>query len=378
MKRKTLPLLMAGLALVDSSIGIALDAEPSTPPTEVIQVVTEGINPDSVTIERISPDMREPDVKLVEKMISLANGKPEELLKISEEFQKFMVMTTNTIRILTRTPKVSLVEQSFSSADTTNTSRGRYGWTPHFTWKHKEGESMPWVVPLAEITNYKNSDAENIVETNDAHRLGHENILHNLGLVWLGGSQIRHDPQKRVFVATLGTDAMRKFKTNEVTLYPRWSDHLLELAYEFPGSGSRSYGALSPLPERYLAQIRFAPSPEGRRVLESVRTYSVPDLQARPDPRTLVEAIQFRDMGPPKLSEEEARTPMQHLKWKEWLEFLNGQWVVRNRDGSTTDLPEWNKPSWNLGRTTTLVLLIFSGLICLLLAGGIWRKLAQR
>lgn len=118
-------------------------------------------------------------------------------------------------------------------------------------------------------------------------------------------------------------------------------------------------------------------SPEGRQLLESVRTYSVPDFQAPPDPQALVEAIRFRDMGPNRVSEEDARVPMQHLNWKEWLEFLNGRWVIRNRDGSTTDLPEWDKPSWNLGSKAILLLLIFSGLICLLLAGALRKRMAK-
>ncbi len=372
-------MFVAGLALVGAVVGFPLGAETSTIPTEVIQVVVEGINPGSVTIERIRPDMREPDAKLVGTMVSLAMDKPEELLKISEEFQKFMVLTTNTLRIITRTPEVGLVEQSFSSADSTNISRGRYGWTPHFTWKHDEGESMPWVVPMVEIAQVKETRAESIVKSNNASRIGHENLLHNLGLTWLGGSQIRHDPKTGVFLATLGENAVLKFKTNEVVLHPHWATNLLELTYEFPLSGSRFSSTLgTPLPERYLAQIQFVTSAEGRRVLESVRTYTVPNFQARPDPRALVEAVQFRDMGPPKVSDEEARAPMHHLKWKEWFELLNGRWVIRNRDGSTTDLPNWDKPTpyWGLGPTANLLLWIFSGLICLLVARFVWRKMA--
>ena len=379
MKRKVQLRLLAGLALMSAVMGLPLGAETPAIPADVIQIVVEGINPGSVTIERMRPDMREPDAKLVATMVSLAKGKPEELLKISQEFQKFMVLTTNTIRILTRTPEVGLVEQSFSSADSTNVSRGRYGWTPHFTWKHDEGESMPWVVPMAEIAHVKEIRAESIMRSNDASRIGHENLLHNLGLTWLGGSQIRHDPETGVFVATLGENAALKFKTNEVVLHPHWAGNLLELTYEFPLSGSRfSSAVVTSLPERYLAQIQFVASAEGRRVLESVRTYTVPDFQARPDPRALAEAVQFRDMGPPKVSEEEAQAPMHHLKWKEWFELLNGRWVIRNRDGSTTDLPNWEKPTsfWGLGPTTTLLLWIFSGLICLLVARFIWRKMA--
>jgi hypothetical protein len=379
MKRKLQLRLLAGLALMSAVMGLPLGAETPAIPADVIQIVVEGINPGSVTIERVSPDMREPDAKLVATMVSLAKGKPEELLKISQEFQKFMVLTTNTMRILTRTPEVGLVEQSFSSADSTNISRGRYGWTPHFTWDHKERESMAWVVPVTELAHFQNDSAQRRAESNEAHRVGNENILHNLGLVWLGGSKIRHDPETGVFVATLGIHAVQKFKTNEVVLHPHWEGNLLELTYEFPLSGSRfSSSLVTPLPERHLAQIQFVTSAEGRRVLESVRNYSVPNFQARPDPRALVEAVQFRDMGPPKVSEEEARAPMHHLKWKEWLEFLNGRWVIRNRDGSTTDLPDWNKPTsfWGLGPTTTLLLWIFSGLICLLVARFIWRKMA--
>ncbi len=59
-------------------------------------------------------------------------------------------------------------------------------------------------------------------------------------------------------------------------------------------------------------------------MLESVRTYTVPDFQARPDPRASVEAVQFRDIGPSKVSDEEARASMHHLKWKEWFGLLNG------------------------------------------------------
>jgi hypothetical protein len=319
MKKTSPAVLMAGLALMSAVMGLPLGAETPAIPADVIQIVVEGINPGSVTIERVRPDMREPDAKLVGTMVSLAKGKPEELLKISEEFQKFMVLTTNTLQILTRTPEVGLVEQSFFSADSTNVSRGRYGWTPHFTWKHDEGESMPWVVPMAEIAQVKETRAESIMKSNDASRIGHENLLHNLGLTWLGGSQIRHDPETGVFVATLGENAVQKFKTNEVVLHPHWEGNLLELTYEFPLSGSRfSSSLVIPLPERYLAQIQFVTSAEGRRLLESVRTYTMPDFQARPDPRALVEAVQFRDMGPPKISDEEARAPMHHLKWHYW------------------------------------------------------------
>ena len=372
---------MAGLALMSAVMGLPLSAETSTIPADVIQIVVEGINPGSVTIERVRPDMRQPDAKLVGTMVSLAKGKPEELLKISEEFQKFMVLTTNTLQILTRTPGVGLVEQSFSSADSTNVSRGRYGWTPHFTWKHDEGESMPWVVPMAEIAQVKETRAESIMKSNDASRIGHENLLHNLGLTWLGGSQIRHDPETGVFVATLGENAVQKFKTNEVVLHPHWEGNLLELTYEFPLSGSRfSSSLVIPLPERYLAQIQFVTSAEGRRLLESVRTYTMPDFQARPDPRALVEAVRFRDMGPPKISDEEARAPMHHLKWKEWFELLNGRWVIRNRDGSTMDLPNWDKPTpfWGLGPTTNLLLWIFSGFILLLVVRFIRENIAVK
>jgi len=381
MKKTSPAVLMAGLALMSAVMGLPLSAETSTIPADVIQIVVEGINPGSVTIERVRPDMRQPDAKLVGTMVSLAKGKPEELLKISEEFQKFMVLTTNTLQILTRTPGVGLVEQSFSSADSTNVSRGRYGWTPHFTWKHDEGESMPWVVPMAEIAQVKETRAESIMKSNDASRIGHENLLHNLGLTWLGGSQIRHDPETGVFVATLGENAVQKFKTNEVVLHPHWEGNLLELTYEFPLSGSRfSNSLVTPLPERHLAQILFVTSAEGRRVLESVRNYSVPNFQARPDPRALVEAIQLRDMGPPKISDEEARAPMHHLKRKEWFELLNGRWVIRNRDGSTMDLPNWDKPTpfWGLGPTTTLLLWIFSGFILLLVVRFIRENIAVK
>ena len=381
MKKTSPVVLMAGLALMSAVMGLPLSAETSTIPADVIQIVVEGINPGSVTIERVRPDMRQPDAKLVGTMVSLAKGKPEELLKISEEFQKFMVLTTNTLQILTRTPEVGLVEQSFSSADSTNVSRGRYGWTPHFTWKHDEGESMPWVVPMAEIAQVKETRAESIMKSNDASRIGHENLLHNLGLTWLGGSQIRHDPETGVFVATLGENAVQKFKTNEVVLHPHWEGNLLELTYEFPLSGSRfSSSLVIPLPERYLAQIQFVTSAEGRRLLESVRTYTMPDFQARPDPRALVEAVRFRDMGPPKISDEEARAPMHHLKWKEWFELLNGRWVIRNRDGSTMDLPNWDKPTpfWGLGPTTTLLLWIFSGFILLLVVRFIRENIAVK
>jgi len=381
MKRTSPAVLMAGLALMSAVMGLPLSAETSTIPADVIQIVVEGINPGSVTIERVRPDMRQPDAKLVGTMVSLAKGKPEELLKISEEFQKFMVLTTNTLQILTRTPEVGLVEQSFSSADSTNVSRGRYGWTPHFTWKHDEGESMPWVVPMAEIAQVKETRAESIMKSNDASRIGHENLLHNLGLTWLGGSQIRHDPETGVFVATLGENAVQKFKTNEVVLHPHWEGNLLELTYEFPLSGSRfSSSLVIPLPERYLAQIQFVTSAEGRRLLESVRTYTMPDFQARPDPRALVEAVRFRDMGPPKISDEEARAPMHHLKWKEWFELLNGRWVIRNRDGSTMDLPNWDKPTpfWGLGPTTNLLLWIFSGFILLLVVRFIRENIAVK
>jgi hypothetical protein len=372
---------MAWLALMSAVMGLPLGAETPDIPADVIQIVVEGINPGSVTIERVRPDMRQPDAKLVGTMVSLAKGKPEELLKITEEFQKFMVLTTNTLRILTRTPGVGLVEQSFSSADSTNVSRGRYGWTPHFTWKHDEGESMPWVVPMAEIAQVKGTRAESIMKSNDASRIGHENLLHNLGLTWLGGSQIRHDPETGVFVATLGENAVQKFKTNEVVLHPHWEGNLLELTYEFPLSGSRfSSSLVIPLPERYLAQIQFVTSAEGRRLLESVRTYTMPDFQARPDPRALVEAVRFRDMGPPKISDEEARAPMHHLKWKEWFELLNGRWVIRNRDGSTMDLPNWDKPTpfWSLGPTTNLLLWIFSGFILLLVVRFIRENIAVK
>ena len=381
MKKTSPVVLMAGLALMSAVMGLPLSAETSTIPADVIQIVVEGINPGSVTIERVRPDMRQPDAKLVGTMVSLAKGKPEELLKISEEFQKFMVLTTNTLQILTRIPGVGLVEQSFSSADSTNVSRGRYGWTPHFTWKHDEGESMPWVVPMAEIAQVKETRAESIMKSNDASRIGHENLLHNLGLTWLGGSQIRHDPETGVFVATLGENAVQKFKTNEVVLHPHWEGNLLELTYEFPLSGSRfSSSLVIPLPERYLAQIQFVTSAEGRRLLESVRTYTMPDFQARPDPRALVEAVRFRDMGPPKISDEEARAPMHHLKWKEWFELLNGRWVIRNRDGSTMDLPNWDKPTpfWGLGPTTTLLLWIFSGFILLLVVRFIRENIAVK
>lgn len=381
MKKTSPAVLMAGLALMSAVMGLPLSAETSTIPADVIQIVVEGINPGSVTIERVRPDMRQPDAKLVGTMVSLAKGKPEELLKISEEFQKFMVLTTNTLQILTRTPGVGLVEQSFSSADSTNVSRGRYGWTPHFTWKHDEGESMPWVVPMAEIAQVKETRAESIMKSNDASRIGHENLLHNLGLTWLGGSQIRHDPETGVFVATLGENAVQKFKTNEVVLHPHWEGNLLELTYEFPLSGSRfSSSLVTPLPERYLAQIQFVTSAEGRRLLESVRTYTMPDFQARPDPRALVEAVRFRDMGPPKISDEEARAPMHHLKWKEWFELLNGRWVIRNWDGSTMDLPNWDKPTpfWGLGPTTTLLLWIFSGFILLLVVRFIRENIAVK
>jgi hypothetical protein len=381
MKKTSPAVLMAGLALMSAVMGLPLSAETSTIPADVIQIVVEGINPGSVTIERVRPDMRQPDAKLVGTMVSLAKGKPEELLKISEEFQKFMVLTTNTLQILTRTPGVGLVEQSFSSADSTNVSRGRYGWTPHFTWKHDEGESMPWVVPMAEIAQVKETRAESIMKSNDASRIGHENLLHNLGLTWLGGSQIRHDPETGVFVATLGENAVQKFKTNEVVLHPHWEGNLLELTYEFPLSGSRfSSSLVIPLPERYLAQIQFVTSAEGRRLLESVRTYTMPDFQARPDPRALVEAVRFRDMGPPKISDEEARAPMHHLKWKEWFELLNGRWVIRNRDGSTMDLPNWDKPTpfWGLGPTTNLLLWIFSGFILLLVVRFIRENIAVK
>jgi hypothetical protein len=381
MKKTSPAVLMAGLALMSAVMGLPLGAETSTIPADVIQIVVEGINPGSVTIERVRPDMRQPDAKLVGTMVSLAKGKPEELLKISEEFQKFMVLTTNTLQILTRTPGVGLVEQSFSSADSTNVSRGRYGWTPHFTWKHDEGESMPWVVPMAEIAQVKETRAESIMKSNDASRIGHENLLHNLGLTWLGGSQIRHDPETGVFVATLGENAVQKFKTNEVVLHPHWEGNLLELTYEFPLSGSRfSSSLVIPLPERYLAQIQFVTSAEGRRLLESVRTYTMPDFQARPDPRALVEAVRFRDMGPPKISDEEARAPMHHLKWKEWFELLNGRWVIRNRDGSTMDLPNWDKPTpfWGLGPTTNLLLWIFSGFILLLVVRFIRENIAVK
>jgi hypothetical protein len=381
MKKTSQVVLMAWLALMSAVMGLPLGAETPDIPADVIQIVVEGINPGSVTIERVRPDMRQPDAKLVGTMVSLAKGKPEELLKISEEFQKFMVLTTNTLRILTRTPGVGLVEQSFSSADSTNVSRGRYGWTPHFTWKHDEGESMPWVVPMAEIAQVKETRAESIMKSNDASRIGHENLLHNLGLTWLGGSQIRHDPETGVFVATLGENAVQKFKTNEVVLHPHWEGNLLELTYEFPLSGSRfSSSLVIPLPERYLAQIQFVTSAEGRRLLESVRTYTMPDFQARPDPRALVEAVRFRDMGPPKISDEEARAPMHHLKWKEWFELLNGRWVIRNRDGSTMDLPNWDKPTpfWGLGPTTTLLLWIFSGFILLLVVRFIRENIAVK
>jgi hypothetical protein len=381
MKKTSPAVLMAGLALMSAVMGLPLGAETPAIPADVIQIVVEGINPGSVTIERVSPDMREPDAKLVATMVSLAKGKPEELLKISEEFQKFMVLTTNTLQILTRTPGVGLVEQSFSSADSTNVSRGRYGWTPHFTWDHMERESMAWVVPVTELAHFKNDSAQRRAESNEAHRVGNENLLHNLGLVWLGGSKIRHNPETGVFVATLGIHAVQKFKTNEVVLHPHWEGNLLELTYEFPLSGSRfSSSLVIPLPERYLAQIQFVTSAEGRRLLESVRTYTMPDFQARPDPRALVEAVRFRDMGPPKISDEEARAPMHHLKWKEWFELLNGRWVIRNRDGSTMDLPNWDKPTpfWGLGPTTNLLLWIFSGFILLLVVRFIRENIAVK
>ena len=73
---------MAGLALMSAVMGLPLSAETSTIPADVIQIVVKGINPGSVTIERVRPDMRQPDAKLVGTMVSLAKGKPEELLKI--------------------------------------------------------------------------------------------------------------------------------------------------------------------------------------------------------------------------------------------------------------------------------------------------------
>ena len=166
-----------------------------------------------------------------------------------------------------------------------------------------------------------------------------------------------------------------------MVLHPHWEGNLLELTYEFPLSGSRfSSSLVIPLPERYLAQIQFVTSAEGRRLLESVRTYTMPDFQARPDPRALVEAVRFRDMGPPKISDEEARAPMHHLKWKEWFELLNGRWVIRNRDGSTMDLPNWDKPTpfWGLGPTTNLLLWIFSGFILLLVVRFIRENIAVK
>jgi len=367
----------AGWVLMIAIAVLPLGAETSKIPADVIQTVVEGIKADAVTLERVSPEMKAPDAKVLGKMLSLADGKPEELLKISEKFQNLLILTTNTIRILTRTPDVGLVEQSFSSADRTNISRGRYGWTPHFAWTHDDGESMAWVVPIAELQHQKEIRAESILKSNHASRIAHENLLQNLGLVWLGGAQIRYDAKQGLFVATLGNHAALKFKTNEVILHPHWSNQQLELTYEFPRDESRRYGTITPLPERYRAQLNFMTSPEGRQVLESVRTYSVPNFQATPDPQALVEAIQFRDMGPNRVSEEDARVPMQHLNWKEWLEFLNGRWVIRNRDGSTTDLPEWDKPSWNLESKAILLLWIFSGLICLLLAGALGKKMAK-
>ena len=217
---------MAGLALMSAVMGLPLSAETSTIPADVIQIVVEGINPGSVTIERVRPDMRQPDAKLVGTMVSLAKGKPEELLKISEEFQKFMVLTTNTLQILTRTPGVGLVEQSFSSADSTNVSRGRYGWTPHFNWKHDEGESMPWVVPMAEIAQVKETRAESIMKSNDASRIGHENLLHNLGLtsIWdlLGLAALKYGMIQRQGFSWQHSGKMR-FRNSKPT---RWSSIL--------------------------------------------------------------------------------------------------------------------------------------------------------
>jgi hypothetical protein len=82
MKKTSPAVLMAGLALMSAVMGLPLSAETSTIPADVIQIVVKGINPGSVTIERVRPDMRQPDAKLVGTMVSLAKGKPEELLKI--------------------------------------------------------------------------------------------------------------------------------------------------------------------------------------------------------------------------------------------------------------------------------------------------------
>ena len=110
----------AGWVLMIAIAVLPLGAETSKIPADVIQTVVEGIKADAVTLERVSPEMKAPDAKVLGKMLSLADGKPEELLKISEKFQNLLILTTNTIRILTRTPDVGLVEQSFSSADRTN------------------------------------------------------------------------------------------------------------------------------------------------------------------------------------------------------------------------------------------------------------------
>ncbi len=351
-------LAMLGLAAGALALGLTVSAAESGIPAEVIRVVEDGIEPGSVIVHRVAPTMTVSEGKIQ----ALAKSRPEELLR-------HLVQTTNTIRILTRASGVSLVEQSLAGLRTNGPSVViRYGWTPHFIWKHTEGESMPWVIPVAEIPASEDPFVKAIAESIEAFRIGHEHLLRNLGLPWLGKAVIRHDPQAGVFVATLASDAVRKFQTNEVVLHPQWSGNQLELAYQFLG-GKHSY----------LSQIRFGTAPNGVHTIESVHTYSVPDLQARPDPRALVEAVLFQEMGEPKVNEEEARSPMRVFKWKEWFEFLAGRWVVQNMDGSTQELPGFGRQARFSGsyRTITVLVLVSSGVVCLLLTRGLWQKMAR-
>lgn len=61
----------AGWVLMIVIAVLPLGAETSKIPADVIQTVVEGIKADSVTMERVSPEMRAPDAKVLGKIVKL-------------------------------------------------------------------------------------------------------------------------------------------------------------------------------------------------------------------------------------------------------------------------------------------------------------------
>lgn len=354
--------LLWGLLLVAGIDGgalfVAADAGAQPIPPGVVRLVEDGIPFGSATVHRTAPVFMAPD----QKILALSQTRPEELVR-------HITYATNTIRILGCWPEICMAEQSVANADLSpSTNVLRYGWTPHFVWKHADGESLPWVVPLADARSNADPTAESIVKTVEVFRAGKEHIFGRLGLPWMGDAEIRHHPDSGSFYAKLGRMTAEKFGTNQVSIRSFWSSNTLELTYGL--ANGRSI---------YHCQIKFESTPPDKWTLASVHTYNIPEMHARPDPRALVESYTFTEIGTPKISVNDAKNPMTFLKWKEWLEFYEGRWITRNHDGGIVELPGFGKrPAlFGLKAATIPLLIISSCAVCLLLARGIWKKMAK-